>query len=75
MLEYNAKSRYRKIDRVSPDYLVLRNIYLHDFHAQTNLNNDYIPIKIFNNDSHPEDSVFTSMTIFERRDIRNLIMK
>jgi len=65
---YAAESRYKKIDLVTPDYLVLRDVYLNDFYLNTNLRKDYTEIKHFENQLTLSDTLFKAMTIFERND-------
>lgn len=65
-LPYNEVSRYKKIDLVKPDYLVLRDKFLSQFYEKTNLVNEYSPVKKIVNPANPQDSIFSSMTIFKR---------
>ena len=65
---YAAESRYKKIDLVTPDYLVLRDVYLNDFYLSTNLRKDYTEIKHFENQLTLSDTIFPAMTIFKRND-------
>jgi len=66
-LPYNAESRYKKIQFVRPDYLVLRNKYLKEFYLKTNLLEDYITIKNFDFYIDPNHPEFLAMTVFERK--------
>jgi hypothetical protein len=65
---YSAALRYKKIDMVKPDYLVLRDEYLDDFYLNTNLTDDYTEIKHFENQLTLSDTVYKAMTIFQRND-------
>lgn len=63
-LENTAQTRFKKIQLVEPDYLVLRNKYLEEFYTTTDLLQDYIAIKTFYYHLEPE---FPSLTIFQRK--------
>ena len=59
-----AETRYKKVQLVRPDYLVIRNKYLKEFYSTTNLTEDYTSLKSFD---YYKDPDFPSMTIFKRK--------
>jgi len=63
-LENTAQTRFKKIQLVEPDYLVLRNKYLDEFYTTTNLLQYYIAIKTFD---YYLDPVLPSLTVFQRK--------
>jgi hypothetical protein len=64
----NAVTRYKKIQFVKPDYLVIRDKYLDEFYQETKLLSDYSEIRNFKFHLYPEHPEFVAMTVFERKD-------
>lgn len=65
-LPLNSKNRYKKIQLVNPDYVVLRNKYLKEFYSTTNLTKNYTLVKSFENFADRDDPDFANLTIFKK---------
>ncbi len=63
---YTAENRYKKIDLVKPDFVVLRNHELDDFYTNTELLNEYKLLKNFLFESKPDDYNFAELLLFQR---------
>lgn len=66
-LPNTAATRFKKIQLVKPDYLVLRDRYLSEFYSTTDLIKQYEPIKKFEFTRVPEDPEYPNLTIFRKR--------
>ena len=64
-LEQNARNRYKKIELVKPDYLILRNRFLDDFYNTTPLESDYRTLKKFDYFTNAQNN---GLTIFSSID-------
>jgi hypothetical protein len=66
-LPYTPQNRYKKVDLVKPDYIILREDELDDFYSQTEILNEYTPIERFNFDLAPNHPVYRGLSLFERK--------
>jgi len=66
-LPYNAINRFKKIDLVKPDYLVLRRGEIDDFYSNSNLLKDYSFMQNFIFDEMPNDTAFCELILFRKK--------
>ncbi len=60
------ETRYKKVQLVKPDYLVIRDKYLAEFYSKTALLSEYKPIKSFRFNYKSTDD-FPDITIFQKK--------
>jgi hypothetical protein len=66
-LPNTPETRFKKIELVKPDYLVIRDRYLNEFYSKTKLKDFYQSVKTFNYPSNSNSFEFPSLTLFKKK--------